>query len=149
MVYSSNDERAQRLMKKTVYIFSIFFGLLIIQTSAFAVELPDEQDLPKTPAPSYTIDLKEIPYKIVYETLRENDGEENWELFIMNADGSNQVNLTQTPDLDEMYAHASPDGTKLCFVVDEGTNRRDKVRSVYYMNIDSLKSMSMKSVFFF
>jgi hypothetical protein len=110
--------------------------VLIIQTSTFGVELPDEQDLPKTPAPSYKIDLEKIPYKIVYETLRETDGKENWELFIMNADGSNPVNLTKTPDLDEMYAHASPDGTKLCFVVDEGTNRRDKVRSVYYMNID-------------
>ena len=132
----NNDKRVLRLIKKTVFFFSIFLSVLIIQTSVFGVEFSDEQDLPKTPAPSYTIDLKKIPYKIVYETLRETDGKENWELFIMNADGSNPVNLTQTPDIDEMYAHASPDGTKLCFVVDEGTNRRNKVRSVYYMNID-------------
>ena len=52
------------------------------------------------------------------------------------ANDSNQVNLTKTPSLDEMYPHVSPDGTKICFVVDEGTNRRNKVRSVYYMNID-------------
>jgi len=81
------------------------------------------------------MDLGEIPYKIIFETYRETDGRLNWELFQMNADGSNQVNLTQTPDLDEMYPHASPDGTKISFVVDEGS-RRDKVRSVYYMNID-------------
>lgn len=72
----------------------------------------------------------------MYETFRETDGKENWEIFMMDADGSNQTNLTRTADLDEMYPHASPDGTKLCFVVDEGTNRRNKVRSVYYMNID-------------
>jgi len=82
------------------------------------------------------IDLAAIPYKIIYETYRETDGKKNWELFLMNADGSNSINLTQTPDIDELYPHASPDGTKICFVGDEGTNRRDKVRSVYYMNID-------------
>ena len=90
----------------------------------------------KVPSPSYEINLSDIPYKIVYETFRETDGRENWELFLMNADGSNQTNLTNTPDLDEMYPHVSPDGSKICFVVDEGANRRNKVRSVYYMNID-------------
>jgi len=91
--------------------------------------------LKKMPSSRDQIDLGEIPYKIVYETYRKTDGRLNWELFRMNADGSNQVNLTQTPDLDEMYPHASPDGTKISFVVDEGS-RRYKVRSVFYMNID-------------
>ena len=81
------------------------------------------------------LNLKEIPFKIVYETYRETKGEDNWELFIINADGSNAVNITNTPDVDEMYPHVSPDGTKICFVVDEGMGRR-KVRSVYYMNLD-------------
>ena len=81
------------------------------------------------------IDLKAIPFKIIYETYRETDGKENWELFLMNADGSNATNLTRTPDVDEMYPKASPDGTKVCFVADEGTGR-NKVRNVYYMNID-------------
>ncbi|MHC4436909.1 MAG: TolB family protein, partial [Planctomycetota bacterium] len=87
------------------------------------------------PSAREEINLGEIPYKIIFETYRSTNGRSNWELFRMNADGSNQVNLTQTPDLDEMYPHVSPDGTKISFVVDEG-RRRDKVRSVYYMNID-------------
>ena len=91
--------------------------------------------LKKMPFPREDMDLGEIPFKILYETYRETDGVENWELYRMNADGSDQVNLTRTPDLDEMYPHASPDGTKISFVVDEGSGR-DKVRSVYYMNID-------------
>ena len=87
------------------------------------------------PYPSTELDLKAIPFKIVYETLRETDGKENWELYLMNADGSNPVNLTQTADVDEMYPHASPDGSQICYVADEGTGR-NKVRNVYYMNID-------------
>ncbi|MBN2592762.1 MAG: PD40 domain-containing protein [Sedimentisphaerales bacterium] len=81
------------------------------------------------------MDLGEIPYKIIFETYRDTDGRLNWELYLINADGSNPINLTHTPDLDEMYPHASPDGTKICFVVDEGIGR-EKIRSVYYMNID-------------
>ncbi len=90
----------------------------------------------KTPFPTDALDLRAIPYKILFETYVETEGKRNWEIFQMNADGSNPVNLTQTPDRDEMYPHASPDGTKVCMVVDEGEKRREKVRSVYYMNID-------------
>lgn len=75
--------------------------------------------------------LKDYPSRLVYETYRDN----NFELFLMNADGSNPVNLTKTPDVDEMYPHASPDGTKICFVADEGKGDTRR-RSVYYMNID-------------
>ncbi len=81
------------------------------------------------------LDLNDIPFKIVYESYRETEGRRNWELILMNADGSNPVNLTNTPDAEEMYPHASPDGTKICFVVDEGGGR-DKARNVYYMNVD-------------
>jgi Tol biopolymer transport system component len=37
--------------------------------------------------------------------------------------------------VDELYPKPSPDGTKICFVTDEGQGD-DKVRSVYYMNSD-------------
>ncbi len=87
------------------------------------------------PLPRESIDLEKIPFKIVYETYRETEGKRNWEIFMMNADGSNPVNLTNTPDVDEMYPKVSPDGTKICFVVDEGTGR-SRTRHVYYMNID-------------
>lgn len=55
--------------------------------------------------------------------------------MLMNADGSNPVNLTNTPDTDDMYPHASPDGMKICFVVEEGQGIK-KSRNVYYMNVD-------------
>lgn len=76
-------------------------------------------------------ELKAVPNRIIYETYRK----ENWELFTVRADGSQAVNLTRTPDKDELYPHASPDGSKVCFVCDEGKGKQ-KTRSVYYMSLD-------------
>jgi Tol biopolymer transport system component len=135
--------RTGTLIKLSSIFLAVSLSLLLVNEAPCASEPPEEEFLPKTPSPSSEINLKNIPYKIVYETFRETDGKENWELYIMNADGSNQINLTKTPDLDEMYPHASPDGTRLCFVVDEGTNRRNKTRSVYYMNIDGSNRVSV------
>ena len=76
-------------------------------------------------------ELKNYPHKLVYETNR--DG--NLELYLCNADGSNPVNLTKTADVDELYPKPSPDGTKVCFVADEGKGAA-KIRNIYYMNSD-------------
>ncbi|MBN2474200.1 MAG: hypothetical protein JXB62_06315 [Pirellulales bacterium] len=78
-----------------------------------------------------SVELKGVGHKIVYETFQ-ND---NWELLMCNADGSSPVNLTHTPEINELYPHASPDGTKISFVVDAGEGLA-KSRSLYYMNID-------------
>jgi dipeptidyl aminopeptidase/acylaminoacyl peptidase len=53
----------------------------------------------------------------------------------MNADGSGQVNLTGTPNVNEHYPQISPDATKIAFAVDEGEGR-DAVRSLWVMDID-------------
>ena len=84
---------------------------------------------------SSELKLKEIPFKIVYETYRNTSGKENWELYLINADGSNPVNLTKTANVDEMYPHASPDGRRVCFVADEQIGKQ-KVRNVHYINVD-------------
>jgi hypothetical protein len=75
--------------------------------------------------------LKATPFKIAYESYVNN----NWDIFVMNADGSDAVNLTQTPDLNEHYPQISPDGSRMCFVSDKGEGR-EAVRSVYVMDID-------------
>jgi len=118
-----------------IIFLSSLLVLCVIGEAFCGPQTESRQRLKKMPYPREEIDLGEIPFKILFETYRDTDGVENWELYQMNADGSDQVNLTRTPDLDEMYPHASPDGTKISFVVDEGRGR-DKVRSVYYMNID-------------
>jgi Tol biopolymer transport system component len=75
--------------------------------------------------------LKALPFKIAYESYVNS----NWEIFVMNADGSGAVNLTKTPDLNEHYPQVSPDGRKMCFVADKGEGR-EAVRSLYVMDID-------------
>src|SRR5258705_2112982 len=75
--------------------------------------------------------LKSSPFKIAYECYVN----ENWEIFVMNADGSSPVNLTQTPKEHEHYPQVSPDGTKICFSVDQGEGR-NAVRSLYVMDVD-------------
>jgi hypothetical protein len=117
----------------------IFFCLWLC-TFSFAGAVPgsqpeNESQLPQEPCDKSEFNLKAIPFKIVYETYRETDGKENWELFLINADGSDATNLTRTKDVHELYPHASPDGKKISFVVDEGTGKA-KSRNVYYMNID-------------
>ena len=75
--------------------------------------------------------LKISPFKIAYECYVDD----NWEIFIRNADGSNAVNVTRTPAEHEHYPQVSHDGTMICFSVDAGEGR-DAVRSLYLMDID-------------
>lgn len=76
-------------------------------------------------------ELGNVPDKILFEHYA-ND---NWDLFVMKADGSDPTNLTQTPDVHEMYPQASVDGTKIAFEL-EVSQGDDTLRSVYYMNAD-------------
>jgi len=75
--------------------------------------------------------LKGLPFKIAYETYVDN----NWEIFVMNADGSGTVNLTKTPNVNEHYPQISPNSRQMCFSVDRGEGR-DAVRSLRVMDIN-------------
>jgi TolB protein len=65
--------------------------------------------------------------KIAFETIR--DG--NYEIYLMNPDGSDQANLTRHPAKDVAPAW-SPDGKRLAFVSD----REDNNEEIYVMNRD-------------
>jgi Tol biopolymer transport system component len=73
--------------------------------------------------------LQPLPFKIAYESYVNN----NWEIFVMNADGSRQTNLTATDKVHEHYPQVSPDGSKICFSVDTGEGR-NTVRSLWVMD---------------
>ncbi|HPM84334.1 MAG TPA: hypothetical protein PLF81_26700 [Candidatus Anammoximicrobium sp.] len=76
-------------------------------------------------------ELQQVPYQIVYESYQDD----NWDLFLVRADGSQRVNLTRTPDMNELYPHVSPDGTRISYQVDAGEGD-SKTRDVYWMNFD-------------
>ena len=64
--------------------------------------------------------------RIAFHTNR--DG--NYEVYTMDSDGSNPINLTNNPAVDE-YAAVSPDGTKMVF----DTNRNGNFE-IYEMSLD-------------
>lgn len=105
---------------------SFLFAALFVFPSAARSD-----DKPPEGSPDLLAELKSYRHKIVYET--NHDG--NFELYLSNADGSNPVNLTKTPDVQELYPKPSPDGTKICFCADEGKDAA-KIRNIYYMNVD-------------
>ena len=58
------------------------------------------------------------------------DGEDNWEVYVMNADGSDQRRLTYSAGLDGIPTW-SPDGTRIAFESD-----RDGDREIYVVNVE-------------
>ncbi len=132
-----NQSNIRDVQLKIALNTALLLTILFVNTRTISAQTSRRNSPPrKIPSPSSEIDLSNIPFKFVYESYRNTEGKENWEIIMNDVNDSNQVNLTRTPDLDEMYPHVSPDGTKICFVIDEGTTRRNKVRSVYFMNID-------------
>ncbi|HXX93700.1 MAG TPA: hypothetical protein VEN81_08695 [Planctomycetota bacterium] len=81
--------------------------------------------------PELLEELRAYPHRILRESKREG----HFALFLSGADGSNEVRLTRTPDVDELYPKASPDGTQIAFVCDEGPGDSRR-RNVYVMNLD-------------
>jgi TolB protein len=118
-------------MARLHLVLCTVIGLVLVAGEIRADKPPSKPsaDLPGKPSADLLGELKTYPHRIVYETNR--DG--NWELYLMNADGSYPVNLTHTPNSDELYPKPSPDGSKICFVADEGPSTA-RVRNVYYMN---------------
>jgi len=64
--------------------------------------------------------------RIAFSSDRDGD----WEIYVMNADGSGQINLTNEPSTD-WFAACSPDGTRIAF-----PSERDGDWEIYVMNAD-------------
>ena len=132
MIETFNNKKST--LYKRIFPF-LFFCIFLFVKTVIGAQTVNESQLPQDPCDISQLNLKAYPFKLVYETYRETDGKDNWELFLINADGSDATNLTRTKDVDEMYPHVSPDGKKVCFVEEEGTGR-NRVRNIFFMNID-------------
>lgn len=81
-------------------------------------------------------ELKNSGLKICYQSRRNG----NSELYIMDADGSNKVNITKTASVDEIYPHISRDGKRVCFTVariEKLSEKRTVPRfDVYWMDLN-------------
>lgn len=109
--------------------WSIIAGLAVVLGAGPGPAVGRGPDSP--PSEDLRSELKSYPHRIVFETRR--DG--NWELYLMDADGSSPVNLTRTPDVGELYPKPSPDGSRIAFVADVGTGPSMR-RDLYVMNAD-------------
>lgn len=72
--------------------------------------------------------------RVVFTSQRDGGG--NSEIYIMNADGSNQTRLTNTPDLDEILPTFSPDGTKILFTEWHDFEILNFTDEIFVMNAD-------------
>lgn len=106
-------------------------ALLALLAGVFARSGSSAEETDSPEAAALRAELSASPHKILFESYRDD----NWDIFIMNADGSHPRNLTQTPNVHEMYPQASPDGSKICFLADVAKDG-DTIRSVDYMNAD-------------
>ena len=102
----------------------LFPSIMLAATLAAFCGVAEDSD-------TLTEELRATPHRILFERY----AQDNWDLFVMNADGSNVRNLTNTPAIHELYPKASPDGKRICFLADTEDSGKT-VRSIYYMNTD-------------
>ena len=90
------------------------------QLSAFSIQLEPE---------TRTVDVGAVMNSSKITFVSDRDG--TFDLFVMDEDGSNQTNITRTPDWEEDHPRWSPDGRWIAFKSD-----RDGDTQVYMMKAD-------------
>lgn len=125
------------------YVFAplslTFNNLSSNQTATFIVSPPPEETPTPTPEPTPTPDpsptatptpaptpIQLSGGKIAFTSNR--DG--NQEVYVMNADGSDQTNISSNP-ANDLAPTRSPDGTRIAFA-----SNRDGNQQIYVMNAD-------------
>lgn len=80
--------------------------------------------------------------KIVFVKRDTSPGDHLNDIWMMNADGTNQINLTNTPDVSENQPAFSSDGTKIAFNgPGDQNNEGDILSDIWVMNADGTKMM--------
>jgi len=108
----------------------------------YSVELSRQGSLEKIILRGEILDVPEpgplLPYKIAFWGRRsEIDGSQDWEIYSMNSDGSQQTQLTKN-SADDWGHRWSPDASKIAF-----SSRRDGDWEIYVMNADGSKQINL------
>ena len=130
---------------KIIFILFMFCTLLIAgcapssptESPSSEATLPEEEAQAETetpteivPEPTDTTETASLPCTIVFQSDR--DG--NWEIYSMDSDGNNLVNLSNDPGEDFEPAF-SPDGSRIAFVSNRETDEGGG-QYIYVMNAD-------------
>lgn len=110
--------------RKRFLIWPIIILAMVVTPNSFGTEATEVVKESRNERPSWTPDGK----RIVFNSSR--DG--NFDLYIMNKDGSGQTNLTNS-GVHELFPSVSRHGDKVAFV---GAARRRGNYDIYVMDID-------------
>ena len=94
----------------------------LLSAAAFAASCTDEPTRPRVPPTPSALTAATAASRIAFASDR--DG--NWEIYVVNADGSGLVRLTNDPAADSTPSW-SPDGRRIAF-----TSTRDGNAETYY-----------------
>ncbi|MDD3819572.1 MAG: DUF5050 domain-containing protein, partial [Actinomycetota bacterium] len=105
----------------------------------------EQINITNNPAPDFSPCFSPDGTKIVFISYPEpiydyevDEVDVPYEIYIMNIDGSNKTNISNTPDKDEYDPCFSPDGTKIAF-----STYRDGNSEIYIMNADGSEQINI------
>lgn len=111
------------MLRKTLLACLVMFMAAISLAANLWEPKPPVDAVDPAAADALRAQLKNYPCKIVFQSYK--DADKNWELYIMNADGSDPRNLTKTPDRDEYYPQCSFDGKYIAYEADAPSVDKD------------------------
>ena len=105
-----------------------------------ATPLPTASPIPSGPTPTPTPTPTAMPTPVPAGGLIafESDRDGSSEIYTMNADGSNQTNVTQSPGAIDVLPAWSPDGAKIVF-----SRGRGDGTEIYVMNADGSNQVNL------
>jgi Tol biopolymer transport system component len=119
MLTSNLKQHHRRCSGRNGSILVAAFLSVVVLTSYLA-----RADTPPASAPAQA-------FKIAYDAYIDGHAD----VFVMNADGSDKMNLTHSTDGQAHYPQVSPDGARIAYTIDSGEGR-DAVRSLWVMDAD-------------